>query len=168
MTREINIICSVVTLFSFRNLSRIVPILPPANKVWGKVMFLHLCVILFTGVEGLASQHASQVTWPRDVYLQGEGSASRGVCLQGGLHPGGVGQIPPDTWIRDIVNKQAVHILLEGILVFCWNVHFTFKKIQTFTYKMFLHISSFSSLTGKQLYNYEILSTYEKARSTGH
>ena len=36
-------------------------LLPPANEVWGKVMFLHLCVILFTG-----------------------GSASRG-----GLHPGG-------------------------------------------------------------------------------
>ena len=24
-------------------------LLPPANEVWGKVMFLHLCVILFTG-----------------------------------------------------------------------------------------------------------------------
>ena len=59
-------------------------LLPPANEVWGKVMFLHLCVILFTG-----------------------GSASEGVCIQGGLHPGGsasrgsasegegVGQIPP-------------------------------------------------------------------------
>ena len=23
-------------------------LLPPANEVWGKVMFLHLCVILFT------------------------------------------------------------------------------------------------------------------------
>ena len=23
--------------------------LPPANEVWGKVIFLHLCVILFTG-----------------------------------------------------------------------------------------------------------------------
>ena len=34
--------------------------LPPANEVWGKVMFLQLCVILFMG--GVASQHASQVT----------------------------------------------------------------------------------------------------------
>ena len=29
--------------------------LPPANEVWGKVMFLHLCVILFTGGEGVCS-----------------------------------------------------------------------------------------------------------------
>ena len=27
--------------------------LPPANEVWGKVVFLHLCVILFTGGGGL-------------------------------------------------------------------------------------------------------------------
>ena len=57
----------------------------PANEVWDKVMFLHLCVILFTG--GLASQNASQVTWLR-------GSASREVCLQGGLHLGRE-QTPP-------------------------------------------------------------------------
>ena len=30
--------------------------LPPANEVWGKVIFLHLSVILFTG--GSASVHA--------------------------------------------------------------------------------------------------------------
>ena len=30
---------------SFRNAF----LLPPANEVWGKVMLLHLCVILFTG-----------------------------------------------------------------------------------------------------------------------
>ena len=41
--------------------------LPPANEVWSKVMFLHLCVILFR----------------------------EGVCLQGGLHPGGLGKSPP-------------------------------------------------------------------------
>ena len=28
-------------------------LLPPANEVWGKVMFLHLCVILCTGEEGV-------------------------------------------------------------------------------------------------------------------
>ena len=31
----------------------IVLLLPPANEVWGKVMFLHLSVILFTGGGGL-------------------------------------------------------------------------------------------------------------------
>ena len=39
--------------------------LPPANKVWAKVMFLHLFVILFTRERGLASQHASQVARTR-------------------------------------------------------------------------------------------------------
>ena len=39
--------------------------LPPAKEVWGKVMFLNLPVILFTGGGGqVASQHASQVTCP--------------------------------------------------------------------------------------------------------
>ena len=32
--------------------------LPPANEVWGKVIFLHLFVILFTGGGGVVSQHA--------------------------------------------------------------------------------------------------------------
>ena len=30
--------------------------LPPENEVWGKVMFLHLCVILFTGGGGSAQR----------------------------------------------------------------------------------------------------------------
>ena len=34
-------------------------LLPPATEVWGKVIFLHLSVILFTG--GVVSQHALQV-----------------------------------------------------------------------------------------------------------
>ena len=45
----------------------------PQTKVWGKVIFLHLCVILFT--RGSASGGSAS---------RGGGSASRG----GGLHPG--------------------------------------------------------------------------------
>ena len=85
--------------------------LPPANEVLGKVMFLHLCVILFGGGEvGLASQHASQVIWLGGLPSGGSASVGvciqrrgvciqkwvciwrglhPGVCLQGGLHPGG-------------------------------------------------------------------------------
>ena len=33
-------------------------LLPPANEVWGKVIFLHLFVILFTSVGGWVSPHA--------------------------------------------------------------------------------------------------------------
>ena len=60
-------------------------ILPSANEVWGKVMFLHLPVILFTGV------------YP---------------SMQRGRHP-----TQADTPLQYTVNKRAVHILLECILV---------------------------------------------------
>ena len=73
-------------------------LLPPTNEVWSKVMFLHLCVILFTGWCWLPSMHH----WshdqgcglhpgglhPRGLYLGSlhpGGSASRGVCLQVGV-----------------------------------------------------------------------------------
>ena len=62
-------------------------LLPPANDVWGKVMFWHLCVILFTG--GSLSQHASQVTWRGGVSVQGVG-----LCPGGG---GGLSGRPPVT-----------------------------------------------------------------------
>ena len=76
-------------------------LLPPANKVWGKVMVLHLSVILSTCI---------QVTWAwgiclrRGVCLQGGSasreSASRGSVSRGSLHPwGGVGQIPPQRYM---------------------------------------------------------------------
>ena len=87
-------------------------LLPPANEVWGKVMFLLACVILFTG-EG--------------VFPWG------GICIRGGLHPGG---LPPERVVhipheihgilRDMVNKRAVRILLEYFLFYkhiCRNLH---------------------------------------------
>ena len=77
--------------------------LQTANEVWGKVMFLHLCVILLTGV--LASQHVSQVTWPVGGLPPGSGSASRGWADR------------PAPALRDTINKWAVRILLECILV---------------------------------------------------
>ena len=36
-------------------------LLPPANEVWGKVIFLHLSIILFTGGGRVVFQHALQV-----------------------------------------------------------------------------------------------------------
>ena len=62
--------------FSFQYQSYIFSmwLLPPANEVWGKVIFLHLCVILFTGGGGLPP---------------GGSLPPGGVCIQGGLHPGG-------------------------------------------------------------------------------
>ena len=45
--------------------------LPPTNEVWGKVMFLHLCVILFTwgGLPPGRGLHPGE-----GVCLQGRGS----------------------------------------------------------------------------------------------
>ena len=59
---------------------------PAANDVWGNVMFLHPCVIVFTWV-GLAS-HMHHLSQSHD---QG-GLHPGGICIQGGrcLHPGGV------------------------------------------------------------------------------
>ena len=68
--------------------------LPPTNEVWGIVMFLHLSVILFTG-ERSDPLHA-------------------GIHTPQGRHP--PGQTPPGI-LRDTVNKRAVRILVECILV---------------------------------------------------
>ena len=79
--------------------------LPPANEVLGKVMFLHLCVILFTG-EGLASQHASQVTWL--------GGLPPGGLPTGGSAPRGVGRPPlPDTWDTTGYSQQALKNIFQ-------------------------------------------------------
>ena len=65
---------------------QVITFLPPANEVWGKVMFLHLCVILFTGGGGLclSMHHRSH---DRGVSVRGSlsgGSLSRGVSGWGG------------------------------------------------------------------------------------
>ena len=53
--------------------------LPPANEVWGKIMFLHLCEILFVRAVGFPACTTGHMT---------RGSASRGIGI------GGVGQTP--------------------------------------------------------------------------
>ena len=58
--------------------------LPPANQVWGRVIFLHVSVILFTG-----------------------GAASR----VRGLHPGGLGRTPPPFGIRKASGTHPTGIL---------------------------------------------------------
>ena len=117
--------------------------LPPANEVWGKVIFLHLFVILFTGGEvpdpprtryTPGSRHT-----PRTRYTpQGPGAPPRADTPLG---PGTPPQRPgtPPAWSRhtpgtrytpqdqvhppvqsmlgDMVNTQAVCILLECNLV---------------------------------------------------
>ena len=77
-------------MLSCFTLNLVKTLLPPANEVWDKVIFLYLCVILFTA-----------------------GSASRGCVWRGGICiPGGYPQI-----LRNTVKEQVVHIILECILV---------------------------------------------------
>ena len=86
------------------------PLLPPANEVWDKVTFLHLCVILFTGRGGdwLPSMHHK--SHDQGAFAS-RGSASRGVCIWersasgGDLHRGRGALGTHTRALRDMVNK---------------------------------------------------------------
>ena len=100
-------------------------LLPPANEVWGKVIFLHLSVILFKG--GSASVHAGKTPPTQEQTPPGADTP--------GADPAGTDtpeeqtplqeQTPPQEqtplWAQcmlgDTANKQVVRILLECILV---------------------------------------------------
>ena len=58
-----------------------------ARRSWGKVMFLHVCVILFTRGGELLSQHALQVV---SQHALQQVSREGGAWSQGGLLLGGV------------------------------------------------------------------------------
>ena len=133
--------------------------LSPANEVLGKVMFLHLCVILFTGGGGLPTPldaeppgldrppacrspgcRPSRMHTPWMQTLRGQ--AGHPGCRPpfpgvgqsppnadpSDAHPYRVGQTPPGCRppLLDTVNKWAVRILLECILVIfaITNAHF--------------------------------------------
>ena len=92
-------------------------LLPPANEVWGKVIFLHLSVILFTG----------GCLVPRgDAWSRGSAWSGGGGCLvaEAGLLPGGgawsrgsaLGGCLVETPTRRLL-LRVVRILLECILV---------------------------------------------------
>ena len=81
--------------------------LPPAKEVWGRVMFLHLCVILFTRGEGVWLPNMHYRSHGQGGLYQG-GAASRGFSSGGsasgafciGAKGEGVGwaDLPQDTW----------------------------------------------------------------------
>ena len=96
--------------------------LPPANEVWGKVMFLHLFVSLFTekGV-GFPACIPGDMT-RRGLHRGGEGGGWWFPSMQHMSHDGGVSiqgrWVDPHPKIHgNTVNKRAVCILLECILV---------------------------------------------------
>ena len=105
----------------------------PSNEVWGKVIFLHLFVILFTGQvsapgEGVPALGGGCLVqgdaWPRGC------ACSRGGCLLlgGTCSPGGcLVETPPRRLLL-----RAVRILLECILV-----HDIFSDQQRTEYEAF-------------------------------
>ena len=107
-------------------------LLPPATQVWGKVMFLHLCVILFTGGAcrhtwvGWADPPGCRPHLDRPPWMQ----PPLGIPPWMQTPPM---QTPPMQTPLDAdpppgyVNKRAVRILLECILVFLKN----FQSVRT-------------------------------------
>ena len=80
---------------------------PPANKVWGKVVFSQASVI--PSVHGMVG----------GVCIYGESASREGlhpgwVCIGGG---GKDRPPPPHRILQDTVNERAVRIILECILV---------------------------------------------------
>ena len=75
----------------------------PANEVWGKVIFLHLFVILFTG---------GGCVWSRGVCLVWGGALSWGVCLvSGAAWSGGA------VWSRGVCSRGC---LVPGGVCLVW------------------------------------------------
>ena len=101
--------------------------LPPGNEVWGKVMFLHVSVILFTGGEYLGRYPPGRYTryTPRQVHPPGGYTRPQDRYTPGQVPPAGT---PPGNACWDMVNKGAVRILLECILV-KQNVSFCFLAV---------------------------------------
>ena len=91
-------------------------LLPPANEVWGKVMLLQVC----HSVHGSWGGEGGFSACIRDHMTRGSGvSESRG-----GLHPGGVGRFPQDTWDTMGYGQQMGGTNPTGMLSRCYN-HFS-------------------------------------------
>ena len=123
-----------------------ISLIPPANEVWGKVMFLHMSVILCNGAKGVSVWcHLLSVCLVPCSFQRGGlcpgGSPSGGLCSVGvSVQAGSLDRKP----LRMV--KRAVRILLECILarwtdsVFDWyywlivprcSLAFSLQNVQT-------------------------------------
>ena len=104
--------------------------LPPANEVWGKVIFLHLSVILFTG--GVPGQVPPSRYTPLGRYPPGRYTPPWAGTPPMSRYTPWAGT-PPISACLDTVNKRALRFLLECILV-------SFDSRRKMAYKLFRHL----------------------------
>ena len=102
-------------------------VLPPANEVWGKIIVIHLSVILFMGRGCLP--HCMLEYKPPDTHTHPWTNTP-----PLGRHTAGI--------LWDTVNMRAVSILLECILV---SIRFTAKKFQVI-YQSSSHSATMTAL----------------------
>ena len=81
-----------------------------SHHTYGQYVRILLECFLFSAYKRILGQ--GNVLHPCAILFRGGG-----LHPKGGLHPGGVGQIPPNWILRDMVNERVVRILLECILV---------------------------------------------------
>ena len=79
--------CSLTHCHCSIKLVEMYPIVTARKRSLGQRNFL-LCLSFCPQVEGLASQHASQVTWSAAKGSPSKEGVHWGVCIQGGLDPG--------------------------------------------------------------------------------
>ena len=96
--------------------------LPPANEVWGKVIFLHLSVILFTGGCLVPGGACSGGACSRGV-VPALGGACSGGCVPGGDPPDGYccGQYASYCRVATAQGKQGIWFLLFPDREFCFD-----------------------------------------------
>ena len=88
--------------------------LPSASEVWGKVIFVHFFVILFTGVcvwrgvvkGGVHGKEGGMHGWGGHAWP--EGGAWRGLCMVGGMHGQGACVAEGHAW-------PGGHVRLRGM-----------------------------------------------------
>ena len=89
-------------------------LLPPANEVWGKVIFLHLPVILFTGRVSLSACWDSRPPRSRSPWADTPRDQTHPL---GPDTTQGADGLPGQCMLGDTANTLAVRILQECILV---------------------------------------------------
>ena len=129
-----NLINSTVNLKRLIKQIFVISYLPPANEVWGKVIFLHLFVILLTGGEYLGRYppdqvHPQQVHPPDQVPPRARYTPLGRYTPWAGTPPDQVHPPPQTATVADGTHPTRVHFCFDQIFLFQWSA----KKINFWT-----------------------------------